>query len=29
LTIAICDMQSKDVDSQMLMWNSLYTFING
>ncbi len=23
LTIAICDMQSNDVDSQVLMWSSL------
>jgi hypothetical protein len=29
LTIAICEMQSKDVDSKMLMWNSLHAFING
>jgi hypothetical protein len=29
LAIAICNMQSKDVDSQMLMWNSLHAFING
>jgi hypothetical protein len=28
LTIAICDMQYEDVDSQMLMWNAFVKVMN-